>query len=235
MYITKLLKNDTKAIVNTSSTSYIPSNCSPDAPRVTEYSQTTIGTFQYQKSLQRAFNVAKQHIYFNDDMTYFVTLTYKGTDHTTDDVLHHLKMFMKNQRRKGYKPKYIAIMEYQKRGSIHVHMITNNELNYQLNDNGYNHLPDWSHGFSSVLTIKDFDSNFRPYLYLFKYMRKSQRLGRSFIYCSRNLRNYQQMSPESFDVFLYTQIAQEKYTYTTPDGLDLTYSRNYYKLNSQIK
>lgn len=152
--------------------------------------ESEYGTKAYRDALQRAFEKAKKQIFFNPDMTNFITLTYKGLNHTPEDVLYDVKQFIKNEKRNGNEDiKYIYIMEYQKRGSIHVHMIASRVTTY-VNKNGYRSLEYWSHGYSSVLEISDMDENFRPYLYLFKYMRKSQRIGKSFVHSSRNLNNY---------------------------------------------
>lgn len=77
-------------------------------------------------------------------------------------------------------------MEYQKRGSIHVHMIANNALETKMNKYGYREIKGWEHGYTNVQDIHDFDNNFKTYLYLFKYMQKAQRIGASFIHVSRN-------------------------------------------------
>lgn len=83
------------------------------------------------------------------------------------------------------KPKYIWVMEYQKRGSIHVHMIANDFFTFQKNKYGHLEMKHWEHGFSNVKHISGTDNNFKPYLYLFKYMHKSERIGKSFIHTSR--------------------------------------------------
>jgi len=176
-------------------------------------------TKSYNDGLQRAFNKAKLQIYFNPDMKYFVTLTYRGTNHTPEKVLNDVKVLIKRESRQSRSPdgqsgaktaKYIYIMEYQKRGSIHVHMITNDFLSLQVNANGYRSLKFWPHGFTSVLTINDFDENFRPYLYLFKYMRKAQRIGKSFIHASRNLNNFYEVKGENLDVNDWDTKTQER-------------------------
>lgn len=153
-----------------------------------ERSQAVHNTKSYADGLQRAFNRVKKQVFFNPDMKYFVTLTYKGKNHTIEDVMSDMKIFLKNQKRKtGENLKYVWVAEYQKRGSIHVHMITNAKFKTHTNKNGYQSLTDWTHGFTSVLEIEDFDDNFRPYLYLFKYMRKAERIGKSFVHSSRNI------------------------------------------------
>lgn len=82
--------------------------------------------------------------------------------------------------------KYIYVFEIQKRGAIHVHMVANDYLDTKM-VNGRLNVVGWQqHGFSDVKTIKNTDNNFKPYLYLFKYMQKAQRIGGSFIHVSRN-------------------------------------------------
>lgn len=105
-----------------------------------------------------------------------------------------------------WKPfKYIYVMEYQKRGSIHVHMVCNNALEMRKNQNNHWELTDWKKGFSSILTIKDVDNNFKPYLYLFKYMSKAQRIGSSFIHTSKNFDKI-----ETVDYHDYLQVLTEE-------------------------
>lgn len=150
------------------------------------------GTDAYNRSLRRAFARAKLLAFFNPDLTQFITFTYKGLEHTPKDVTEHIKYLAKQHKRRQKKDstlpkfKYMYVMEYQKRGSIHVHMIANESLHTVENRNGYREISDWTHGFSSVLTINDTDANFKPYLYLFKYMTKAERIGKSFIHISRN-------------------------------------------------
>jgi len=228
MHVKKLDITDNRAILLETSVKIIDGK-----PRVTrsvpsKYSQTVVGTENYKDSLQRAFNRVKQQVFFNPDMIYFVTLTYEGKNHTPDDVLHDLKIFLKNTRRKGYKPKYVAVFEYQKRGSIHVHLITNNQFRIELNKNGYMHFPDWKKGFSSVLTIDKFDSDFKPFLYLFKYMKKSERIGRSFVYSSRNLNNSVKLPVDFFDMKLYNELATERTEAVLPDGKKIIYKKYYF-------
>lgn len=182
--------------------------------------EATYGTKSYNDGLQRAFNKAKMQVYFNPDMKFFITLTYKGVEHTPEDVLHDIKMLVKKENRlvdrspdgqSGAKrAKYIYIMEYQERGSIHVHMIANDFFSLQVNANGYPELVHWTHGFSSVLTIRDFDENFKPYLYLFKYMRKAQRIGKSFVHSSRNLNNFYEVKGENLALEEWDTKTQER-------------------------
>jgi len=149
------------------------------------------GSDSYKRSLRRAFARAKALAFFNPDLLYFITFTYKENVLNYSHAMKDIKLFLKKERRDSNsiredKIKYIYVFERQKRGAIHVHMIANTPFTTQTNANGYLSLINWSHGFTSILSIADFDANFRPYLYLLKYMNKAQRVGRSFIHTSRS-------------------------------------------------
>jgi len=146
-----------------------------------------IGSESYNRSLRRAFMRAKLIAFFHPELTQFITLTYKKNILKPDRVISDVKNMIKQHNRNSKKQlKYVYVMEQQKRGSIHVHMVASDALETVSHRKGYKSIKRWSHGFSDVKTIKDFDSNFRPYLYLFKYMSKAQRVGRSFIHTSKN-------------------------------------------------
>lgn len=205
--------------------------------------QSVYGTKSYRDAVQRAFNKAKQQIYFNPDMQKFITLTYRQEDNTPEQVMNDIKTLIKRESREqersfpagsGRKtPKYIYIMEYQERGSIHVHMIANDFFTLQVNSNGYDELVFWPHGYTSVLHINDFDNNFKPHLYLFKYMRKAQRIGKSFVHSSKNLSNYTQLTEEEFDFISYNTVNME-YTQTEVEKTTFKYYRNYLQLDDTI-
>ena len=199
-------------------------------PQGIKRQQSTFGTNSYLDALQRAFNVVKTRVFFNTDMDRFITLTYKGKEHTPEQVLYDVKQLIKTEKRNHSKPlKYIYIMEYQKRGSIHVHMIANSNFTFRKNKNNYDELTYWKHGFSSALKITDFDAKFRPYLYLFKYMKKSERIGKSFTHSSRNLDNYKTIvDNENINLNEMELLTQEKTHSKLPNGHTINFTRSYY-------
>lgn len=198
--------------------------------QATKRTEAVFGSNSYLDALQRAFNVVKTRVFFNPDMDRFITLTYKGKNHTPEQVLYDVKQLIKTEKRNHSKSlKYIYIMEYQKRGSIHVHMIANSNFTFRKNKNNYDELTYWKHGFSSALKISDFDKNFRPYLYLFKYMKKSERIGKSFTHSSRNLDNYKNISDnENINLNEMGLLTQEKTQATLPNGHIINFTRGYY-------
>lgn len=157
--------------------------------------QSQLGTDSYSRSLRRAFSRAKQLAFFNPDLTQFITLTYKANQTDLQQALLDIQILIKYQKRLIEKQtkttktptfKYIYVFELQKRGAIHVHMVANDFLATKMVNGRLNVLGWQQHGFSDVKTIKNTDNNFKPYLYLFKYMQKAQRIGGSFIHVSRN-------------------------------------------------
>jgi hypothetical protein len=125
--------------------------------------------------------------------------------------------------------KYIYVFELQKRGAIHVHMIANEWLQLEKK-NGHVNVKGWSHGFSEVLTIRNFDNSFRPYLYLFKYMKKAQRVGKSFIHVSRNFDKIADIDYDSYIAKLDREhiLFKEDHQFEINDKLH-TITKEYYR------
>jgi hypothetical protein len=187
---------------------------------------SSVSSVSYQRSLRRAFSNAKMLAFFNPDLTNFITLTYANLQTDIIQCQQHIKDLIKN-----YYPglKYIYVFELQDRGAIHVHMITDNKIN-TTKIKFHNSLIGWKHGFSDVRTISDFDSNFKPYIYLFKYMNKTQRVGKSFIHRSRNFDEIKVV-----DYAKYVNALQEGNIYYKEDykfdidGRSCSISKKYYK------
>lgn len=157
-----------------------------DPDEIQNRSLSIPGSPSYNRSLRRAFSRSKLLAFFNPDMLFFSTMTFAENVTDVNYALKCVKSFMKaNQRHTNKKLKYIYIFELQKRGAIHIHMISNENLNIRINKYGYRQLVDWTYGHNNVQTIDNVDGDFKPYLYLFKYMKKSIRVGKSFIHTSR--------------------------------------------------
>lgn len=174
----------------------------------------------------RAFAVAKTKIYFNKDLQQLVTLTYKENMQDYEKLKQDVKIFLNREKRAGHQPKYIWVVEKQKRGALHVHMITNEFVTTRKNRNKYHEAVNWPHGFSSVLDIKGADINFKPYLYLFKYMKKSVKIGGRYIHSSRNTKNYQELTHFKFNQKSKNKKFQE---ISTMGALDRFIIRDYYE------
>jgi len=174
----------------------------------------------------RAFSTAKNKIYFNRDLDQFITLTYKENMQDYDKLKQDIKIFLNKESRKGNNPKYIWVVERQKRGALHIHLISNSFITSAINRNKYPYALYWEHGFSSIKHISGADINFKPYLYLFKYMQKSEKIGGRYVHASRNLKNFDTLTDFNFDKTDKRRIHSERIAL---GSLDTVITRHYYK------
>lgn len=89
----------------------------------------------------------------------FITLTYKENMTDVKQAKIDLNYFVKNIKKKKTDFKYIAIPEFQKRGSVHFHLLTNLSLTdtniivkQKTNDNFYD-VKYWAKGFTSFENV----------------------------------------------------------------------------------
>lgn len=134
------------------------------------------------ESKRQAFKRASDLLFFNDDMQYFVTLTYKDQHKDYQMVLNDIKNFSRREP----DLKYIGVVEKHKTGCLHIHLITNKISTHSLRK-GKLSATNWHKGFSDVIHISSFDDNFNIMKYLFKYLRKSDKVGGRWVLKSRNL------------------------------------------------
>ena len=142
-------------------------------------------------SKSRAFALASRKLYLNPQLQYFVTLTYRNQHQDYKMILDDLKnCFTRN------KIQYLAVVERHKSGNFHIHAITSvlpmRQTHYsfskkkQLFDT-----PVWHKGFSDVVRISDVtDDNFRIESYIFKYLKKGEKVGHKWVLSSRGLSNF---------------------------------------------
>ena len=135
------------------------------------------------KVLARNCRTVRQYANANPGCNKFVTLTFSDNLTDIDEANYHLKKF--NQRVKYRYPdfKYIVVIEFQKRGAVHYHMLCN--LPY-IDVNELARI--WGHGFIKLNKIDNVDN---VGAYVTKYMQKDlddPRLrGRKCYMTSRNL------------------------------------------------
>lgn len=127
----------------------------------------------------------------------FITLTFKDN---IKDITKANKMFNNwcRQVRRQYPDfMYLGSPEYQKRGAVHYHLMTNimigtNDLiSLQTNKNNMYDVKYWDHGYSSVFNLELTDDKFSVAAYLSKYYFKdidSRLFGRKKILKSNNLK-----------------------------------------------
>lgn len=95
----------------------------------------------------------------------FVTLTYANNMTDINKAKYDFKIFIKAMKRKGYSLKYVYVVEFQKRGAVHFHVIFFN-MKYISNE----FLSSvWKHGFVRINRIDDVDN---VGAYVVKYMQK---------------------------------------------------------------
>lgn len=90
----------------------------------------------------------------------FITLTYAENLDNVKQANKNLANFIRQVKK--YKPdlKYLAIPEFQKRGAIHYHLLTNIDITdkklitSQKNNNYFKHIKYWNYGFTKVDKIK---------------------------------------------------------------------------------
>ena len=114
----------------------------------------------------------------------FVTLTYAENMTDVNQAKHDFKMFVKAMKRKGYLLKYVYVVEFQKRGAIHFHVILF-DMKYISNDELASV---WKKGFVRINRIDKVDN---VGAYVVKYMQKdlmdSRLIGKDLYGRSRGL------------------------------------------------
>ena len=111
-----------------------------------------------------------------DSWETFITLTYSSNITDVSLSRNHFRYFVDKVRRIKKDFKYLCITEFQKRGAIHYHLLTNisyddtNLLYFQSNNLNYKHIKYWNYGFTSIEKIKD--NKDKIIGYISKYMTK---------------------------------------------------------------
>lgn len=106
----------------------------------------------------------------------FMTITFKENMQDIEKANYELKKFVQKLKRKQKDFIYCAVIEFQKRGAVHYHMICNLAVNIDFDNE-----PDvrekereiaktWGHGFIDLKNIEHLDN---AGAYLVKYMSKS--------------------------------------------------------------
>ena len=130
----------------------------------------------------------------------FITLTFKENIIDIENANRKFRYFIDTVRRKFDNFKYICVPEFQKRGAVHYHLLTNipYDSNLFFSDEKkiwsvkhksytiFKTLPFWKHGFSSIYSME----NINVVGYLTKYMTKdidNRLFGRQRYLFSRNL------------------------------------------------
>jgi hypothetical protein len=103
----------------------------------------------------------------------FITLTFAENVTNIDEANRCFNIWRLRAKKLYPNLKYVCVPEYQKRGAVHYHLVSNIPINSDLitlqnaKTNQYD-VKYWSHGFSSVFEIKDINI----VAYMSKYMTK---------------------------------------------------------------
>lgn len=154
----------------------------------------------------------------------FITLTF--ADNITDIKIanRELNKFISKIKRVYKDFKYICVPEFQKRGAIHYHLLTNISINNekliyrQLDNKKYFHIKYWNNGFDKVDNIK---GDIKKIIgYISKYMTKdidNRLFGKHRYMYSQNLNkpvvSYLDLSNEKHIVFLNNILDNKKLIY----------------------
>lgn len=80
------------------------------------------------ETLVNARNKIIRLISCNNDLRIFITLTYKDNFQDLKKSKEHLKKFFKKLQEDFKELKYVYVLEYQERGAIHYHILTNIDI-----------------------------------------------------------------------------------------------------------
>ena len=129
-----------------------------------------------------------------DNWQTFITLTFSENITDIKDTNKEFRYFIDKVRRVKKDFQYLCIPEFQKRGAVHYHLLTNISINdsllmYSQEDNPkYKHIKFWNKGFSSVETLKGDPKKIVGYIS--KYMTKNidnRLFGKHRYFYSQNL------------------------------------------------
>lgn len=162
---------------------------SPEEKKVVTAPKSNVSAIR-SDSLHRTLTNLIDYIEFNPIWTSFITLTFKDNVTDLDIANYEFRKYTQKVKRVFKDFKYIGVPEFQKRGAVHYHILTNLEIGGDLiplreskktfnkeKQTYYNleyyDLPYWINGFSSAFDIiNETDSNFNLALYMTKYLFK---------------------------------------------------------------
>lgn len=164
---------------------------------------------------------------FGDTKGRFVTLTFKENLQDVEVANQYFNLFMKRLRKiYGNEFRYIVTIEFQKRGAVHYHMLT--DLPYIKNEELRKI---WGHGWVGINLVKN---SKHAAIYAAKYMGKGvvdKRLaGKKNYWTSRNMLQPEVLTNEEAEEYLASIEAAEKEKYT-----DTSYDTEYYGKIQYVK
>lgn len=148
-------------------------------------------------SLYRSRKILIDYVNENEkDFNTFITLTFEDNIMDISQANHKFNIFISSMKRAFSDFKYLGVPEFQKRGAVHYHLLTNLKVATDLcplqneKENMYD-IKYWNYGYSSAFDLKNTDENFSVTAYMLKYLYKdldNRLFGRTKILKSNNLR-----------------------------------------------
>lgn len=202
------------------------------------YSKREKGTGSIRSdSLHRSYSTLMDLSIMNYDVfKSFITLTFKENITDLSFANKQFHNFVRKIRRVVPEFKYLCVPEFQKRGAVHYHLMTNLDpkshkdiITPQKNNDTKNKMYDvkfWLHGFTSVFDLNLADNNFSVALYLGKYFWKdidNRLFGHRKIMYSQNLKKpeilkFNSKEVEKLDKYLKNKkLTTKKTIITTTD------------------
>jgi len=124
----------------------------------------------------------------------FITLTFKDNITDIEEANKLFNIWRTRVKKEHSDFKYVCVPEYQKRGAVHFHLLTNLDLDTdiiykQVGKNNMYDIKYWKHGFSSAFRIDNNDINIINYIS--KYLTKdidNRLYGHKKYFYSKNLK-----------------------------------------------
>ena len=157
----------------------------------------TKATEYRQDSLNRSYGLLMDYAIQNaNNFKTFITLTFKDNITDLDYANKQFNNSMRSIKRIYPTFMYLGVPEFQKRGAVHYHIMTNLKttdtkvIQKQENKKDMYDIKQWVHGYSSVFDLSLTDDKFSVAAYLTKYFYKdisTRLIGRKKILKSQNL------------------------------------------------
>lgn len=196
-------------------------------------------------SLTRSRNIIIDYVLNNPCWVSFITLTFAENITDINKANKCFQNWVDSVRRVSSDFKYIGVPEFQKRGAVHYHILTNIPCNsdiipLQENETSKYDVKYWKHGFTSSYDLTSADENFNVALYLLKYLYKdldNRLFGRTKVLKSRNLKKpntYVMLNSNPKYIQAMEYLRQKKYDVTNIYTLDPVLDNPYVTPFTQI-
>lgn len=190
----------------------------------------------------------------------WITLTYAENVKDSKRVYNDYKAFMRKLRRHYGHVEYISVLEPQKRGAWHIHALFKSEEHEKFYIDSKHLEKLWANGFVKVKKLRESD-NIAAYVTAYltdlkveddskssKKIEKGARLylypaGMNFYRSSRGIEKPEEFTATKEEVFKFFNISNSVYSpdnfysydVELPDGMIMTYKREFYNLKGWIK